>query len=221
MSDGGTRLTLESLRLENSDKYACYHCGIPKSREEFDGESLACIRCMMKIAPMMKLSDEELRKTKFDLSLEQLQSEQTPAIPGGVQRAHKILGGKTSSELSAEVILEIKTGMTIDGKESWLPKDGKLLQRSIETLQRAEIKHDEFLQSKPPETDISYEEAQSLSIDTIISEMTRNAQLRKRVLCILYERCPNLIDELMEVANMQVIDHPSDLIPDLESGGVI
>jgi hypothetical protein len=225
MSDGAP-LTLETLRVEgsNPEKFACIRCGVPKERDQFEGESIACLRCAPLMLASRRVDDETLRKTKFDLTLEELQESQSPAIPGGVQRAHQILGGKTSSELIAEVILEIKTGKTVDGEASFLPRDGKLLTRAIETFQRSEIKHDEFLRSQPPAAGISYEEAKAISIDTFIMEMVHDKTLRKKVMGILYERCPDLINELMEVAGVTVVNPSpvsSESYPDLENGGVI
>jgi len=175
-----------------------------------------------------QVTGEDLRKTRFDLAREELQDSQTPAIPDGIRKAHEILKGKSSSELLAESIVELRSGKNVDGKDTFLPRDGKLYVRMLETLQRAEIKHDDFLKSQPPATNITYEEATRLSIDTIIQEMIRDRKLRLEVLGILYQRCPSLIDDVMEVASVTVLN-PSPVEPakppvepsDLENGGVI
>ena len=234
MSDGVTQLTLESLLIAgtNPPRYACVQCGVPKTRDQFHGESIACAGCAARRNAAMTLTGEDLQKTKFDLALEHLQNQQTPTIPGGVQKAHQILGGKTSSELLAENIYEIKNGKTIDGGQSFMPRDGKLLTRSLELLQRAEKMHDDFLKSQPPATGLTFEEAQSLSIDTFIGELTRNKALRRKVLGILYERVPDLIQELIVASGSEVVPEPSPAKPalvtpaeqsmsDLEEGGVL
>lgn len=226
MSDGATTLTLESLLVAgtNPHRYACVACGIPKTRDQFHGDSIACVTCAQRRAAALTVTGEDLQKTKFDLALEQLQNQQTPTIPGGVQKAHEILGGKTSSELLAENIYEMKHGKTIDGGQSFMPRCGKLMTRSIELLQRAEKMHDDFLKSQPPATGLTFEEAQSLSIDTFICELTRNKQVRAKVLGILYERVPDLIQELIVVSGSQVVEAtttPAPNISDLEESGVL
>lgn len=228
MSDDPT-VTLESLRVGTGNMFACIRCGVPKKREEFLGESIACRSCAGKMLAnsQAQVTGEDLRKTRFDLAREELQDSQTPAIPGGVRKAQEILG-KSSTELLAESIIELRSGKDVEGKATFLPRDGKLYIRMLETLQRAEFKHDDFLQSQPPSTNITYEEATRLSIDTIIQEMIRDKQLRLEVLSILYQRCPSLIDDVMEVASVTVLN-PSPVEPakppvepsDLENGGVI
>lgn len=222
MSDDITR---ESLRIGAGNLFACFKCGIPKAAEEFEGASIECRSCAHQTVSNRhaEVTPELLRKTKFELAREKLQESQDPAIPGGVRRAHEILSGKTSSELFAEALVEIRTGKKSDGTATFLPQDGKLYMRGLESLQRAEIKHDEFLQSQPPAENLSYEEAQSLTIDTFISEITRDKKTRIQILRILYERCPNLIDEIMEVSKVELLEHvlPSATITDLESEGVI
>lgn len=232
MSDGEA-LTFESIRVEGSDPptYCCIRCGIPKTSDKFNGESLVCIKCSEKFHLSRQVTDDDLRKTKFDLSLDELRESQKPAIPGGVQRAHEILGGKTASEIAAEMIAEIRTGKSIDdpNKASFLPRDGKLMMRAVAILQRSEIKHDEFLRSQPPADGVTFEEARSLSIDTFITELQKDKELRVKVLEILYERCPDLISELMQIARVTVVTPESPEVPtvttskldDLESGGVI
>lgn len=229
MSDDPT-VTLESLRVGTGNMFACIRCGVPKKREEFLGESIACRSCAGKMLAnsQAQVTGEDLRKTRFDLAREELQESQTPAIPDGVRKAHEILNGKSSSELLAESIIELRTGKDAEGKATFLPKDGKLFVRMLETLQRAEIKHDDFLKSQPPATNITYEEATRLSIDTIIQEMIRDQKLRLEVLSILYQRCPSLVDDIMSVASVTVLN-PSPVEPakppvepsDLENGGVI
>lgn len=206
MSDG-TPLTLESLRVGTGNLFACFRCGIPKPRSEFgDSESsIACHTCAPLLIPR-EATEEDLRKKRFDSTIDRLRDSQDPAIPGGVQKAHEILGGKTSTELIAEFLVEIKTGQTVDKSgSSFLPRDGKLYARGMEMLQRAEIRHDEFLRDRPPVGNISYEEAQAISIDTFINEMTRDRALRNRVLGILYNQCPDLISELMDAAGIAVL----------------
>lgn len=232
MSDDPT-VTLESLRIGTGNLFSCIKCGVPKKREEFLGESIACRSCAgrMLANSQAQVTGEDLRKTRFDLAREELQDSQTPAIPDGIRKAHEILKGKSSSELLAESIVELRSGKNVDGKATFLPRDGKLYVRMLETLQRAEIKHDDFLKSQPPATNITYEEATRLSIDTIIQEMIRDRKLRLEVLTILYQRCPSLIDDVMEVASVTVINpspvkqaesaKPPVEPSDLENGGVI
>ena len=236
MSDGEA-LTLEKLHVEGSDPptYCCIRCGVPKTREKFHGESLACMKCAENYNLSRQVTDDDLRKTKFELSLDELRDSQTPAIPGGVQRAHKILGGKTASEIAAEMIAEIRTGKSVDDPEqpSFIPRDAKLMVRAVQILQRSEIKHDEFLRSQPPADGVTFEEARSLSIDTFITELQKDKELRIKVLGILYERVPDLISELMQIANVTVVTPESPEVvtvpkkrtdsrtDDLESGGVI
>lgn len=224
MSDGETpSLTLESLRIGTGNLYECINCGIPKKRDEFQGESLACLTCAPKMIAQRQgeVTEELLRKTKFDLAREELQDSHTPVIPDGVSKAHVILGGKSSSELLAEIAHEIRTGKGLDEKPSFLPRDGRLYLRTVEALQRAEVHHDNFLKSQPPAASIGYEEARAISIDTFVQEITRDKQLRKKILGILYERCSDLISELMEVANVTVVSAKQDFTTDLENGGVI
>jgi len=225
MSDGEP-LTLEKLYVDGSDPptYVCIRCGCPRTRDKFAGDSVVCEKCAENYGISTRPSEEDARKTKFDLSLDQLKDTQTPAIPGGVQRAHEILGGKTATEIAAEMILEIKGGKTVDGQVSFLPRDGKMLLRATEILQRSEIKHDEFLRSQPQLDGISFEEARSLSVDTFITELQKDKSLRIKVLEILYERVPDLINELMQVAGVIVVTPATPEIStssDLENGGVI
>jgi hypothetical protein len=223
MSDGSIHFSRENQRVVGAvDQFVCIKCGIPKHLTEFNGESLACIPCASRILAnsQSQVSAEDLRKTKFDIAREELQETQAPAIPGGIRKAHEILNGKSSSELLAESIVELRTGKDANGKQTFLPQDGKLYVRMLETLQRAEIKHDEFLKSQPPTANISYEEATRLSIDTIVQEMIRDRRLRLEILGILYQRCHDLIGDIMEVANVTVVN-PTPAASDLENGGVI
>lgn len=51
--------------------------------------------------------------------------------------------------------------------------------------------------------------------------MIRDRELRIKVLGILYERCSNLIDELMEVANVTVVSQVVPQPDSLDLGEVI
>ena len=157
-----------------------------------------------------EVTDEDVRKTKYDIALDRLRDSQEPAVPSGVRKAHEILGGQTSSELLAEIIRDMRDGQKPDGDGSWIPRDPKMYNRSLELLQRAEFKHDEALKKADPASALTYDEIRSLSIDTIVQEMIRDRELRIKVLGILYERCPNLIDELMQVANVTVVPQAED-----------
>jgi len=212
MSD---QVTQDSLRIGTSDLFACFKCGIPKNKSEFEGESITCKVCSLRIMNNrdVEIAETDLNKTKFEIAREQLLESQEPAVPGGVQRAHKILGNKTSTELLAEVARDMSKGTDPDGNPSWVGRDPKLFIRTLELLQRSEFKHDDFLSSRPPANDLSYEEIRSLSIDTIITEMIRDRDLRLKVFEILYDQCPSMVDEIMQVANVRVLE------PALESGG--
>lgn len=213
-------ITRESLRIGTGDLFACYVCGIPKRESEFEGSSVLCRICAARhiAAKNTEVTGEDLRKTKFDVALDQLRNSQEPAVPGGVRKAHEILGGKTSSELLAEVASELRDGKGIDGKPTWIQRDGKLYTRTLELLQRAEFKHDDALKKQDPASILSYDEVRSLSLDTIVQEMIRDRELRMKVLGILYERCPDLINDMMNVANITIIP---PAISDLELGDVI
>jgi len=204
MSDTITR---ETLRIGTGELFACHSCGIPKRETEFEGDSILCRICAPRVmnAKNIEVTEEDVRKTKYDIALDRLRDSQEPAVPGGVQKAHAILGGSTSSELLAEIIRDMRDGQTPDGNASWVPRDPKMYNRSLELLQRAEFKHDDALKKADPASALTYEEIRSLSIDTIVQEMIRDRELRIKVLGILYERCPNLIDELMQVSAVTVI----------------
>lgn len=205
MSD---HVTQESLRIGTGDLFACYKCGIPKTKSEFEGESITCRVCSLRIMNHRdaEITETDLNKTKFEIAREQLMETQEPAVPGGVQRAHKILGNKTSTELLAEVARDMSKGVGPDGQPSWVGRDPKLFIRTLELLQRSEFKHDDFLSTRPPANDLSYEEIRALSIDTIIQEMIRDRELRLKVFEILYSQCPGMIDEIMQVANVSVLE---------------
>jgi len=209
MSDTITR---EDLRIGTGELFACTICGIPKRASEFEGSSILCRICAPRMmnAKNAEVTDEDVRKTKYDIALDRLRDSQEPAVPSGVRKAHEILGGQTSSELLAEIIRDMRDGQKPDGDGSWIPRDPKMYNRSLELLQRAEFKHDEALKKADPASALTYDEIRSLSIDTIVQEMIRDRELRIKVLGILYERCPNLIDELMQVANVTVVPQAED-----------
>lgn len=202
-------ITREDLRIGTGELFACHSCGIPKREMEFEGGSILCKVCAPRVmnAKNIEVTEEDVRKTKYDIALDRLRDSQEPAVPGGVQKAHTILGGSTSSELLAEVIRDMRDGQKPNGDASWIPRDPKMYNRSLELLQRAEFKHDEALKKADPASALTYEEIRSLSIDTIVQEMIRDRELRIKILGILYERCPNLIDELMQVSDVTVISH--------------
>jgi hypothetical protein len=170
-----------------------------------------------------EVTEEDVRKTKYDIALDRLRDSQEPAVPGGVQKAHTILGGSTSSELLAEVIRDMRNGQQPNGDATWIPRDPKMYNRSLELLQRAEFKHDEALKKADPASVLTYDEIRSLSVDTIVQEMIRDRELRIKVLGVLYERCSNLIDELMQVANVTIVQQPEREYADksLDLGAVI
>lgn len=221
MSDTQTLTGLEAARVGNGNLFVCRKCGVPKTRDQF-GDTPVCQACLESGETYMRanISGADIEKTKFDLAADQLRSEQGPAIPSGVQRAHQILGGLTSTELVAEMIHQIRTGTTLDGKPAWIDRSSKLYKQALDLMQRAEKQHDEFLRTKPPEPGISLDEAKKLAVDTFIVELTESKVTRLRVLEILYRRIPTLIDEILQIGQVQVIEQPQSQ-SDLEEAGVL
>lgn len=147
MSDTITR---DDLRIGDGDLFACHQCGIPKRESEFNGSSILCRICAHQVtmAKNAEVTEEDVRKTKYDIALDRLRDSQEPAVPGGVQKAHQILDGKTSSELLAELLRDMRDGQKPDGSPIWIARDPKLYARSLELLQRAEFKHDDSLKKR-------------------------------------------------------------------------
>lgn len=205
-------LTLEDLRIGNGNQFSCQKCLGILDRDQFEGDSIYCRKCVPLVLSTLhaEVTGEDVRKSKFELARQQMQDTATPAIPEGVQKARDILG-KTSTELVAEMLYEIRNGQKPDGTKTFLPQDPKLFKQGLELLQRAEKQHDEFLRRLPPPPGVTYEEAQAIAIDTFIGEVTRDSALRLKVLRILYDRVPSLIDELTQVAQVTVIHQDASL----------
>lgn len=209
MSDTQQIAGSEPNRIGTGTLYECKGCGFLKPKSQFtDGVNGKCDKCQQRREIVMRagLSQEDIEQKKFDLALEELRDSQSPAIPRGVQRAHEILGGKTSTELVAEMVVAIRDGHNPDGSESsWMKRDPKLYKQGLELLQRAEKAHDDFLKQKPPDPGLTWEQAQTVALDTVIQELTTSKETRMKVFSILYQRVPSLIDEILQIGQVDVL----------------
>ncbi len=121
----------------------CRECGIPKPIHEFAEGSVVCQRCVPRVLARQSasVSPEDLRKTRFDIALDELRRTGDPAIPTGVRKAHEILK-KSSAEIIAEMINETCYGIgkAPDGSEIPVPKgDFKIRARFLELFQRQSL----------------------------------------------------------------------------------
>lgn len=189
------------------DVIVCRECGIPKRIQEFAEGSAVCAQCVPRTLARSKastaVSQEEYRNSKFHRQLEELRKNSDPAVPLGVQKAHEILGGKTSVEIIAELIREVHYGKGENNVP--LPKGSiKDRARLAELLLRSEMEHDERLNGSNPYQDMSPEVIRSVAASAMLEMMIENREERLSFLRVLKQRVPDLLADIMEVCEVPV-----------------
>lgn len=177
----------------------CKHCGIPKAKKHFEEKSVVCKQCAPNFIALQRgsITQEDVKKTHFELALDALRQTQTPALPTGVRNAKEILGGKTSTEILAEAISVTLNKHLPEEEQKFTPIDQHLLTRQLELLQRAEIKSDDSLKHAPPATaDMSTEQLTAIMIDRAVNEMVHDRTLRQKILKLMFERVPEFPGEV-------------------------
>lgn len=151
-----------------------------------------------------QVTAEDLTKTAYQLALEQLQNNATPTIPGGVQKAHRILK-KSSSEIIADALKR-----QLEGLDKGLPINERLIKELALGLQKAEIEHDAAMKGQGNVfAGMTTEQLTSIMLDRALTEMIESEAMRKKILGILLQRVPTFYAEILELAKVTIVEAQS------------